>query len=225
MWRTFLDKDEIAQAANESRIKLFEEFIRKEIEAIVSQRPQELKHASGEIRVSHITFAFNNVPVIKLLQERGNHITRAEPLKVAEVDAKLNSMKIEHLERITRPVAAFITFETQEGFERAKELTGKKNWKDEIVSSEYTLLGEPLSMTQAPEPTNIIWENRDKSFQTKLKRKFIVVAIIIILLLGAFLAFYFLKRTTITNYRKYPPTTDCKSIIKMFGSDFQDKQF
>jgi hypothetical protein len=36
MWDTFLAKDEIFNAANESRIKLFEEYVRKEIEAVVS---------------------------------------------------------------------------------------------------------------------------------------------------------------------------------------------
>jgi hypothetical protein len=62
-------------------------------------------------------------------------------------------------------VAAFITFETQEAYERACNLKGIKNWKNELVSAKATLLGQPFAMQEAPEPTNIIWENRDKTVQ------------------------------------------------------------
>ena len=52
---------------------MFEEFVRKEVEAIVSAEESVLMtdEDPDEIRVSHITFAFNNVPLIKLLQARG----------------------------------------------------------------------------------------------------------------------------------------------------------
>lgn len=76
MWETFLNKEDVVNAPNESRIKMFEELLRKEVEAIVSTEASVLKEES-EIRVSHITFAFNNVPVIKLLQQRGACITTA----------------------------------------------------------------------------------------------------------------------------------------------------
>jgi len=58
-----------------------------------------------------------------------------------------------------------------------------------------------------------------------LKRKAIVISIIIILLLGAFFVFYILKRQTIDNYNKYPPTTDCNSIIKMFNGNLTSDDF
>ena len=98
-------------------------------------------------------------------------------------------------------------------------MKGKKNWKEQLVSAKSSFLGEPFAMQEAPEPTNIIWENRDKTFSMKLKRQIIVLCIIIILLLGAFFTFYILKRQTIANYRKYPPTTDCDGVLKMFGDD------
>jgi hypothetical protein len=44
-----------------------------------------------------------------------------------------------------------------------------------------------------------------------------------VMLIGAFFAFYFLKIQTISNYKKYPPTTDCKSIAQMFNNDFKIK--
>ncbi len=41
----------------------------------------------------------------------------------------------------------------------------------------------------------------------------------------AFGIFYILKSFTISNNEKYPPSTDCASIIDMFGSDFDDTDF
>jgi hypothetical protein len=128
-------------------------------------------------------------------------------------------------DQFIRPVAAFITFENQEAYERACNLKGVRNWKNELVQASASLLNEPFAMWEAPEPTNIIWENRDKTVQEQLKRKIIVVLLIIVLLLAAFTAFYVLKRQAIDNYLKYPPTTDCKSIIDMFGGDFNDPKF
>ena len=65
-------------------------------------------------------------------------------------------------------------------------------------------------MQEAKEPTNIKWENWEKTVKDQLKRKIAVFIAITVLLLGAFTAFYLMKIYTIENYKKYPPTTDCK---------------
>jgi len=75
----------------------------------------------------------------------------------------------EEREKIERPVAAFITFETQEGYERSLEYFGMKQMatKDQIQkrqqfipAQDTDLLLHKLSFEPAPEPTNIKWENR-----------------------------------------------------------------
>lgn len=68
----------------------------------------------------------------------------------------------------------------------------------------------------APEPTNIIWEHRQNSPAVIMKRTIIVSAVIVFLLLLAFLAFFYLKQITVANYRKYPPTTNCADIYNIF---------
>lgn len=52
-----------------------------------------------------------------------------------------------------------------------------------------------------------------------------MIAAIAVLLFGMLVSFYLLKRQTISNYQKYPPTTDCDSILKMFQGDFSDPIF
>lgn len=122
-------------------------------------------------------------------------------------------------------MAAFITFETQEGYERACNIKGKRNWKREVVSAEHRFLGDFVSFEEAPEPTNIIWENRDKTFKEQTKRKVVVVVVIIVLLLAAFFAFYLLKQQTIRNQQKYPSTTNCQAVYDMFGGSLDNPDF
>lgn len=46
------------------------------------------------------------------------------------MDDKLNEFKLTRYSEVERPVAAFITFEIQEGFERACEVKGYINWRN-----------------------------------------------------------------------------------------------
>ena len=140
-------------------------------------------------------------------------------LKLQQVEDKIRTLEQTSRDDLTRPVAAFITFETQEGYERACNLRGVKNWKGKLTSAKHTFNGQLIAFNEAPEPTNILWENRDVTPQKRLKRKAIVVSIIFLLLLAAFTVFFVLKQQTILNYKKYPPTTDCKSISQMFKND------
>jgi len=80
-------------------------------------------------------------------------------------------------------------------------------------------------MQEAQEPTNIKWENWDKTRGMQTKRKIAVIAAITVLLLGAFVSFYLLKSQTITNYQKYPPTTDCNTTVNMFNGNYSDEMF
>ena len=96
----------------------------------------------------------------------------------------------------------------------------KKSYK-----AKCQFLDDDFHMKEAQEPTNIKWENWDKTRSMQTKRKIAVTVAIAVLLLGAFASFYLLKRQTITNYQKYPPTTDCETIVNMFQGNFSDPEF
>lgn len=57
-------------------------------------------------------------------------------------------------------MCAFVTFASQEGFERARRITGEVNWDGKVTGTDRTFLDEPFFFESAPEPSNIIWENR-----------------------------------------------------------------
>jgi len=85
--------------------------------------------------------------------------------------------------------------------------------------SHIDFLGEPLSFKEAPEPTNIIWENRHLGFIQRTIRKFIVLCLVGLFLAGTVVIFFFLKKATINNLLKYPPSFDCSEIDSLFKTN------
>jgi len=95
--------------------------------------------------------------------------------------------------KLTRPVCAFITFESDDGYNEALSYT-KKGWLSKVTAAEdaattANILGRPVEFTAATEPTNIIWENRWVKGVHLYKR--VVIAIILISIMIA-LSFSFI---------------------------------
>lgn len=75
-----------------------------------------------------------------------------------------------HLEKytdeVTMPVAAYVTFTTQEAKERCKKFFFKLN-EDGTKNIDYTdgliVDSHELEVLEAPEPSNVIWENIQKT--------------------------------------------------------------
>lgn len=84
------------------------------------------------------------------------------------------------------------------------------------IETTHEFDGYPFYFDAAPEPTNIIWEHRQITFEDQRTRSVIVSIIVVILLFIAFLAFFQLKKQTIANYNKYPPTTSCDDLYSIF---------
>ena len=167
------------------------------------------------VRIANITFAFKNSKLIRLLKKRGTAVAAGQFRNLPKIDEEINNLKEKDLQSLTKPVSAFITFETQDGFERACEFKGSFKCNGEIIA-DHEFDGAPLYFEDAPEPTNIIWEHRENSYSTQMRRTIIVSGVILLLLLGAFFAFFYLKQITVANYRKYPPTTNCGDIYNIF---------
>ena len=72
-----------------------------------------------DIKISNITLGFNNPELLKLLISRGSLITSGKFTKLEEMNEKIEKYVKDHKEELTKPVAAFITFEREEGKNRA----------------------------------------------------------------------------------------------------------
>ena len=79
----------------------------------------KLIEEDSDLKIAHISFGFDNKAMIDLLKSRGSLITAGKFDKLTAINKKIDKMAEEEADKMQRPVAAFITFETQEGFERA----------------------------------------------------------------------------------------------------------
>jgi len=69
-----------------------------------------------------IDFTYDNAELILMLKERGELIKAEKWEEVTKIETEIDHMKSEELVKLTRPISAFITFESEEGYHRALEM-------------------------------------------------------------------------------------------------------
>jgi len=74
--------------------------------------------APERINIAMMTFAFDNGELINLLKQRGNAIKFEKWDDMRKINKKIDELKAKNLEKYNRPVAAFLTFENEEGLNR-----------------------------------------------------------------------------------------------------------
>jgi len=97
-----------------------------------------------DIKIAKISFGFNNKELLSLLTERGSIITSGELEKIPKVNLKIDDLIKEKRTELIRPVAAFITFERQEGKDRATKyfISEAQRQKEEKEANEGAADGE-----------------------------------------------------------------------------------
>lgn len=141
--------------------------------------------------------------------------------KMVQTEQKIEQLVKSQKEVIMTPVTCFVTFETQEGFDRCeywlfnKTREGKKN-KHFI---ETKLQGHKAAVASANEPTDIIWENLQftKMFMRKCQCKVFVIILLVVICI--FLLFTALKSTAGKNKTKYPQSINCSVLTASYTTD------
>jgi hypothetical protein len=95
----------------------FEAFIEHYFTRKLNRVPKVIEDV--EIRIANITLAFDNPKLLGLLKERGELIAASKYSKVPKINEQIGKLIDEKKSEMIRPVTAFITFERQEGKERA----------------------------------------------------------------------------------------------------------
>jgi len=191
-----------------------------------------------EIRVSNITFGFNNAELLGMLTERGSLITAGKLDKIPEINEKIDAIIKEKRTEFIRPVAAFITFERQEGKDRAikyfisQEQREKEDAEEAalrgdgesensrrarlVAKVDKALLGHEIVVTAAPEPSEILWHNRHITVKQARCHKIIVFFCCLVFLIGMFILFTWMKSKAIKNMFRYPTTMNCDNVQSIF---------
>ena len=209
-FEAFVQKHGKEKAADQSMGQHFRDWMHNKVEEKLSEMEHlgYVEPAPARIEVASTTFAFKNGGLISLLRQRGAAIQADKFDKMREIDAKINAYKNDQFDSLVRPVSIFMTFETEEGYQRALALPGDAKWFDGSDAS--------VEMQGASEPSDIIWENRE--FTPRQRRCKEVIAVLVIgicLALAAGVIFY--GRLKQRNYVKKYPKAPCEPFYETYG--------
>lgn len=190
--------------------KLYQ-FLENELLRRLQYLPVVIKEE--RISIAHISFAYDNKEMIELLLKRGALIVKGKFSKLAEINKKIDDLIAKDKDKLERPVTAFVTFDTQEAFERAvfyfphpqDEENHEFGFVDPVKEEDKHILEEKLKVRRATEPGNILWENRHTTGKEIFLRSIGVGIVILIVLALSLTLFTILMATTTTNQQKYPP--------------------
>lgn len=204
----------------------FEAFLEEKLTEKLNKVPYVNQECN--IDIANITFGFDNPKLMNELVARGSTITSGKLEKLPEINEKIDKLCKDEKTELIRPVAAFITFDNQEGKNRAlKYLISPKEKaaleKDPsseneklLQDSKLYLVGEEIWCKQAPEPSEIIWHNRHVTTGQQTCRKVLVFIGCFCFLFLMFFFFSYMKSLAIKNMWRYPTTTNCASVNSIF---------
>lgn len=76
----------------------------------------------------------------------------------------------------------------------------------------FEILGEETKFTEAPEPSNVLWENLEVTGKQRAGRKCGVGMVIFFFMVFTFVLFSVLKSKQGANKLKYPDNQNCNSV-------------
>lgn len=122
------------------------------------------------------------------------------------------------LDKLQRPVAVFLTMETEEGKCRAEEYNRKVQ---RCAQSEFkTFLGSHIDVHESSEPTDIIWENRHFSDTYIHVRAFLFLLMMLGILSISFMIVFSAQKKSLAMRRKYPHQ-DCREVEQQYENQYQ----
>ena len=184
------------------------------IKKLVEDRLYELSGKRG-YQIADINFAYYNSWLLDGLRRRGTLIKYQKWAELnqlnRELTEKLHAPNEEgsgtELQNVVTPKCAFVSFESEEAYNIMAD------------QSEMVIGGETSKVTEAPEPTNVIWENRDFDKHMRYTNLVYVIAAVLIVLFITFLATVQAKAMTNDLVGKYDESVPCKEMEKMYKGD------
>jgi len=141
--------------------------------------------------------------------------------KLDEINDKIDdALKHEELlNELQHPCSVFVTFESEEGLNRAILINDQI--KKKILPKSYgKLLGHVIDIEPASEPSDIIWENRAFTTWTRMWKRYVSYFVILLLLCVSGTVIYYCSSTATYLKTKYPKT-DCLADAKEYNHAYK----
>ena len=105
-----------------------------------------------------------------------------------------------------------MTFETEEGVNRALSYAGAIEESEDLKDLKYWIGIHELEIQEASEPSDIIWENRHFTPSDRNKKACVVGTIMFLMLTASFVVIFILSDVSARALAKYPLVADCSLL-------------
>eukprot|EP00347_Sterkiella_histriomuscorum_P023421 403334704 len=207
-YQTFVNQH-YAKYGNDPQGYALKKYLKFELEQKLTNavEPQGFEKID-QVRIADIQFSYRNASLINLLNKRGLAIKANDWKALKSISEDLDRVKTRNYQDLMIAVGAFVTFENEEGYQRCLTLKNR--------SSKVQVLGKKAQVREAPEPTNIIWENRQYTTGRRVMIGLLVSIIIAFLLLISFSIILSLKKIAVNSKAKYQ-YSNCKDISDIYN--------
>ncbi|CDW77052.1 UNKNOWN [Stylonychia lemnae] len=192
-------------------------FLKDYIEVQTQQYAIELDRDDlielDKLRVAMIEFDFRRGNLLKLLIQRGQYIKQLNFTKRRDIEAKINRFILLNQNNLEKPLCAFVTFEHTEGHNFFIQMIKDNTPRDYV---EY----RGIEAETAPLPTNIVWQQRNKSV-TEIRLKRFLSVILIFSVLCTTMFFVFLIRQYGSQGVSPFSNQNCKWVWRQYGDKLQ----
>lgn len=193
------------------RLKL---FLTKTLEDIIKQKSGE------EGRIADLNFAYHNSWLLDRLRDRGDCIKYQQWAELNEINKTITKEIHDDLQgqaKLLVPKCAFVSIESETAY---NVLAGESEieFDFEFVNENNVAQKKTTKIAEAPEPTNVIWENRDFNKATRYTRLILVISAVLIVLFITFLATVQAKAMTNDLIGKYDDSINCSEMNHMYDS-------
>ena len=177
------------------------------LKKLLEEKLAELSgHSDG--RIADINFAYHNSWLLNRLKDRGEFIKMQQWDKLNEINRtiteEIHRNEHEKLLKFCLPKCAFVSIESEDAYNFLAN------------QSEIELAGETSKVAEAPEPTNVIWQNRDFDKSLRYGRLIVVITAVLIVLFITFIATVKAKQMTNELIGKYDESINCEEMGKMY---------
>ena len=124
-----------------SRVQSFQAWIQWEMEQRLSKMP-DLGYEDEpvkDVKIAVTTLAFKNADIINLLKKRGSAIKAEKWDEQRKIEAEINELKNREFDVLITPCSVFMTFENEEGVNRALNYDEAIEADDKLQDLKYWL--------------------------------------------------------------------------------------
>jgi hypothetical protein len=122
------------------------------------------------------------------------------------------------MEGLITPKCAFVSIESEVFYNYLSDVETVNEETGEMEKGKITLAGKRSKVQEAPEPTNVIWENRDFQKEARVLKLLLVMIAVCVVLFLTFMVTVYAKNTTNELVGKYDDSLNCNELKQMYDA-------